>query len=64
MISEDKIIEIFFIIDEFCKEFEKELSKKTNLTSDGVRKRNRKASMSNSEIMTVLLTSVLFSAIT
>ena len=36
MISEDKIIEIFFIIDEFCKEFEKELSKKTNLTSDGV----------------------------
>ena len=25
MITEDKIIEIFFIIDEFCKEFEQEL---------------------------------------
>ncbi len=54
MISEDKIIEIFFFIDEFCKEFEKELSKINNLTSDGVRRRNRKASMSHSEILTVL----------
>ena len=27
MISKDKVIEIFFIIDEFCKEFEEELSK-------------------------------------
>jgi len=31
MISVDKIIEIFFIIDEFCKEFEEELSRPLNL---------------------------------
>ena len=55
MISKDKVIEIFFIIDEFCKEFEEELSKQPVLASDGVRKRNRKASMSHSEIMTILL---------
>lgn len=27
MITDDKVIEIFFIIDEFCKEFEQEMSK-------------------------------------
>ena len=55
MITDDKVIEIFFIIDEFCKEFEQELSKQPLLASDGVRRCNRKASMSHSEIMTILL---------
>ena len=55
MITDDKVIEIFFIIDEFCKEFEQEMSKQPVLGSDGVRRRNRKANMSHSEIMTILL---------
>jgi hypothetical protein len=31
MITDDKVIEIFFIIDEFCKEFEQEMSKQAGL---------------------------------
>ena len=53
MITDDKVIEIFFIIYEFCKEFEQEMSKQPVLGSDGVRRRNRKANMSHSEIMTI-----------
>ena len=36
MISIEKVIEIFFIIDVFCKEFEQELSNQPVLASDGV----------------------------
>ena len=55
MITEDKITEIFCIIDEFCKFFEQENGKKLLLGSDGKKHRMRKASLSDNEIMTILL---------
>ena len=55
MITEDKVTEIFCIIDEFCKFFEQENGKKLLLGSDGKKHRMRKASLSDSEIMTILL---------
>ena len=55
MISRDKVTEIFCIIDEFCKFFEAENAEKLLITSDERRRRRRSASMSDSEIMTVLL---------
>ena len=48
------IIEIFCILDEFCKYFEPELQKHT-LSVSGRRHRNRPGRMSDSEIMTILV---------
>lgn len=56
MITTDKIIAIFCIIDEFDKNFEQEMKKNLLPPSYGLKKRrNRKASLSDSEIMTILL---------
>ena len=55
MITKDKVTEIFCIIDEFCKYFEQENGKKLLIGSADKRRRMRKASMSDSEIMTILL---------
>lgn len=51
----DKITEIFYIIDEFCKEFES--AKKGHVLSSDVsrKQRNRKFSMSDSEVITILI---------
>jgi len=51
MISNDKITEIFFQIDEFTKVFEPAL--RQNLISQGKKTRNRPGRMSSSEIMTI-----------
>lgn len=51
MISNDKITEIFFKIDEFSKVFEPALRK--NLITNGKMTRNRSGKMSQSEIMTI-----------
>ena len=50
-----KITELFCVIDEFCKHFEAENAGKLLLGEDGVKRRRRKASLSDSEIMTILL---------
>ena len=55
MITADKITQIFCAVDEFCKEFDKEIDKKSLMSSDGKRRRYRKASLSDSEIMTILI---------
>ena len=55
MITEDKVTEIFCIIDEFCIFFEQENGKKLLLGNDGNKRRMRKASLTDSEIMTILL---------
>lgn len=55
MITNDKITEIFCAVDEFCKEFDKHMDKKSLMSSDGKVRRYRKASLSDSEIMTILI---------
>ena len=55
MITKDKVTEIFCIIDEFDKNFDLELKKNLLPVTDGRQHRNRKASLSDSEIMTILL---------
>lgn len=53
---ETKIVEIFLQVDDFCKEFENEFAKlKSKQISDGKKTRNRKASLSDSEIITILI---------
>ena len=55
MIAKSWITEIFCIIDESNKNFDKEMSNHVLISSSGKRRRNRKGIMSESEIMTILV---------
>jgi hypothetical protein len=59
MLDANKITEIYFLIDEFCKEFDKTISAHSLKEKEAPKKRNRKFSMSDSEVITIL---VLFHA--
>lgn len=54
----DKIIETFIKVDDFCNEFSKEFSKvqTPRLVKSGKKHRNRATSLSDSEIITLLIT--------
>ena len=52
--TDANLIEIFCILDEFCKYFVPEL-KKHALDTSGKRRRNRPCLMSDSEVMTILV---------
>lgn len=52
--TDANLIEIFCIIDEFCKYFAPEL-KKHMVDNSGKRRRNRPCLMSDSEVMTILV---------
>ncbi len=54
MLTPDKIIEIFVKVDDFCKEFETEIVK-YQLDAGKYSIRNRKASLADSEIITILI---------
>ena len=53
MITGDKVIEIFCIMDEFCKNFASECAK--NFLLEDKEHRHRKGELSESEIMTILV---------
>jgi hypothetical protein len=53
MITEDKITEIFCAVDDFCKVFGPWLESK--MIESGDRKRERKSSLSLSEVITILI---------
>ena len=55
MTTDYKITELFYIIDEFCKHFEAENAGNLLEDNSGVKRRRRQASLSDSEIMTILL---------
>ena len=56
MFTKDKIIEIYCKIDDFCKEFSKEIQKVKKISSsDDKKHRNRALQMSDSEILTILI---------
>ena len=55
MITEDKVTEIFCIADDFCKEFEVEMVKKSLPSSADAPKRRRKRMMSDAEVITILI---------
>jgi hypothetical protein len=54
MLAQDKIIEIFCITDEFCKNLN-EIIKNLTLPENGKCRRNRPCEMSESEMMTILM---------
>ena len=55
MTTDYKVTELFYIIDEFCKHFEAENAGNLLEGNSGVKRRRRAASLSDSEIMTILL---------
>lgn len=55
MITNDKIAEFFCATDEFSKKFDDEIKNSPLLSSNGIARRKRAASMSDSEIMTILI---------
>lgn len=55
MINNDKIIEILCDTDEFSKKYEEEIENMPLLSSEGKVRQRRAASMSDSEIMTILI---------
>ncbi len=50
-----KVTALFCVIDDFCKHFEAENAGKLLLSENGTKRRRHKASLSDSEIMTILL---------
>ncbi len=55
MITESKVVEIFCIADDFCKEFDIEVAKKAIRSTSDAPKRRRKRMMSDAEIITILI---------
>ena len=55
MTTHYKATELFCIIDEFCKHFDAENAGNLLEDNSGVKRRRRQASLSDSEIMTILL---------
>lgn len=55
MISASKITEIFFIIDEFCKEFEKAKDGHVLESNNCLKRRNCSFKLSDSEVIAILV---------
>ena len=54
MTTDYKVTELFCIIDEFCKHFDAENAGNLLEDNSGTKRRRRQASLSDSEIMTIL----------
>lgn len=55
MITKDKITEIFFSVDEFCKEFDKVKEGHVLSKDSSKNKRNRSFKLSDSEVITIMI---------
>ena len=61
MTTDCEVTELFCIIDEFCKHFERENAGNLLEDNSGVKRRRRAASLSDSEIMTIKIMLVVMS---
>ncbi len=55
MISNDKITEIFCVLDDFCKEIDEIINQNMILENTSKKKRNRKSKISDSEVITIMI---------
>lgn len=51
----DKVAEIFVKVDDFCNHFENEFKKHTLPSPPDIKKRNRKTTLTDSEVLTILI---------
>ena len=61
MTTDCNVTELFCIIDEFCKHFDAENAENLLEDNNGVKRRRRAASLSDSEIMTIKIMLVVMS---
>ena len=54
MLTEDKVTEIFFMADEFCKFFD-QMTKKYTIEDPSKRKYNRDGTLSKAEVMLIMI---------
>ena len=54
-LSPDKVAEIFVKVNDFCEHFENEFNKHTLPLANGIKKRNKKTTLTDSEIITILI---------
>lgn len=54
MLTEDKVIELFFMADEFCKFFDRMMASYT-LKNTGKRSYHRESTLSKAEIMPIII---------
>jgi DDE family transposase len=55
MITKDKVIEIFCMIDDFCKEINQVIDQNSIESKEYEKKRNKKCKMSESEVITIMV---------
>lgn len=55
MVSNDKVTEIFCIVDDFCKEMVQVLNESSIESDNSVKRRNRKSKLSDSEVITIMV---------
>jgi hypothetical protein len=55
MISNNKITEIFCVIDDFCKEMDQVINQNALQSDNSKKKRKRKCKMSSSEVITIMI---------
>jgi hypothetical protein len=55
MISKDKITDFFCLIDDFCKEIDKVITNHALNECNGIKKRNKKSILSQSEVITIMV---------
>jgi len=55
MVSNDKITQIFCVVDDFCKEMTQILNENAIEDDNSIKRRNRKSRMSDSEVITIMV---------
>jgi len=55
MISNDKVTEIFCIVDDFCKEMVQILNENSIECNNSIKRRNKKSKLSDSEVITIMV---------
>jgi hypothetical protein len=55
MISNDKVTEIFCIVDDFCKEMVRILNENSIECDNSIKRRNKKSKLSDSEVITIMV---------
>jgi len=55
MLSIDKITEIYYVVDEFCKEFDKTMAGHVLPENNEKKRRNRPCNLTDSEVITIMI---------
>lgn len=55
MFTSSNLVEIFYLADEFCKDFEKVMVGRQLPAADGKKHRNKPSKLNNAEVITIMI---------